>query len=131
VESAGAVGLVSQGGFGYLLKDRVLDVADFVEAAVRVGRGGSALDPKVVSSLVGGDATDGLAVLSAREREVLSLMAEGLTNSGIARRLVLTERTVEGHVRSVLMKLDLPASEDAHRRVLAVIAYLRAADATR
>jgi DNA-binding NarL/FixJ family response regulator len=131
VESAGAVGLVSQGGFGYLLKDRVLDVADFVEAAVRVGRGGSALDPKVVSSLVGGEATDGLAVLSAREREVLSLMAEGLTNSGIARRLVLTERTVEGHVRSVLMKLDLPASEDAHRRVLAVIAYLRAADATR
>jgi DNA-binding NarL/FixJ family response regulator len=131
VESAGAVGLVSQGGFGYLLKDRVLDVADFVEAAVRVGRGGSALDPKVVSSLVGGDATDGLAVLSAREREVLSLMAEGLTNSGIARRLVLTERTVEGHVRNVRMKLDLPASEDAHRRVLAVIAYLRAADATR
>jgi DNA-binding NarL/FixJ family response regulator len=131
VESAGAVGLVSQGGFGYLLKDRVLDVADFVEAAVRVGRGGSALDPKVVSSLVGGDATDGLAVLSAREREVLSLMAEGLTNSGIARRLVLTERTVEGHVRSVLMKLDLPASEDAHRRVLAVIAYLRAGEPTR
>jgi DNA-binding NarL/FixJ family response regulator len=131
VESAGAVGLVSQGGFGYLLKDRVLDVADFVEAAVRVARGGSALDPKVVSSLVGGEATDGLAVLSAREREVLSLMAEGLTNSGIARRLVLTERTVEGHVRSVLMKLDLPASEDAHRRVLAVIAYLRAAEPTR
>jgi DNA-binding NarL/FixJ family response regulator len=131
VESAGAVGLVSQGGFGYLLKDRVLDVADFVEAAVRVGRGGSALDPKVVSSLVGGEATDGLAVLSAREREVLSLMAEGLTNSGIARRLVLTERTVEGHVRSVLMKLDLPASEDAHRRVLAVIAYLRAGEPTR
>jgi DNA-binding NarL/FixJ family response regulator len=131
VESAGAVGLVSQGGFGYLLKDRVLDFADFVEAAVRVGRGGSALDPKVVSSLVGGEATDGLAVLSAREREVLSLMAEGLTNSGIARRLVLTERTVEGHVRSVLMKLDLPASEDAHRRVLAVIAYLRAGEPTR
>ena len=131
IESAGAVGLVSQGGFGYLLKDRVLDVADFLEAAVRVARGGSALDPKVVSSLVGGDATDGLAVLSEREREVLSLMAEGLTNSGIARRLVLTERTVEGHVRSVLMKLDLPASEDAHRRVLAVIAYLRAAEPTR
>ena len=131
VESAGAVGLVSQGGFGYLLKDRVLDVADFVEAAERVARGGSALDPKVVSSLVGGDADRRLAVLSAREREVLSLMAEGLTNSGIARRLVLTERTVEGHVRSVLMKLDLPAGEDAHRRVLAVIAYLRAAEATR
>ncbi len=131
VESAGAVGLVSQGGFGYLLKDRVLDVADFVEAAVRVARGGSALDPKVVSSLVGGEATDSLAVLSAREREVLSLVAEGLTNSAIARRLVLTDRTVEGHVRSVLMKLDLPANEDAHRRVLAVIAYLRADEPTR
>ena len=132
VEAAGAVGLVSQGGFGYLLKDRVLDVADFVEAAERVARGGSALDPQVVSSLVGGDAgPTRLAVLSGREREVLSLMAEGLTNSGIARRLVLTERTVEGHVRSVLMKLDLPAGEDAHRRVLAVIAYLRAAEPTR
>jgi DNA-binding NarL/FixJ family response regulator len=132
VESAGVVDLVSQGGFGYLLKDRVLDVADFVEAAERVARGGSALDPKVVSSLVGGErGTDGLAVLSAREREVLGLMAEGLTNSAIARRLVLTERTVEGHVRSVLMKLDLPAGEDAHRRVLAVIAYLRASEATR
>jgi DNA-binding NarL/FixJ family response regulator len=132
VESAGVVELVSQGGFGYLLKDRVLDVADFVEAAERVARGGSALDPKVVSSLVGGEAgSDGLAVLSAREREVLELVAEGLTNSAIARRLVLTERTVEGHVRSVLMKLDLPAGEDAHRRVLAVIAYLRRGEATR
>ena len=80
---------------------------------------------------MGGEATDGLAVLSAREREVLSLMAEGLTNSAIARRLVLTERTVEGHVRSVLMKLDLPGGEDAHRRVLAVIAYLRAAETQR
>jgi DNA-binding NarL/FixJ family response regulator len=131
VEAAGAVGLVSQGGFGYLLKDRVLDVADFLEAAVRVARGGSALDPKVVSSLVGGESADALDVLTAREREVLSLMAEGLTNSAIARRLVLTERTVEGHVRAVLMKLDLPAGDGAHRRVLAVIAYLRAADPTR
>ncbi len=131
VEAAGAVGLVSRGGFGYLLKDRVLDVADFLEAAERVARGGSALDPKVVSSLVGHDPGDGLAVLSAREREVLALMAEGLTNAAIARRLVLTERTVEGHVRSVLMKLDLPAGADAHRRVLAVIAYLRAAETTR
>ena len=124
VESAGAVGLVSQGGFGYLLKDRVLAVAEFVEAAERVASGGSALDPKVVASLVGGD-TDHLGVLTEREREVLSLMAEGLTNQAIARRLVLTERTVEGHVRNVLMKLDLPEGEDAHRRVLAVIAYLR------
>jgi DNA-binding NarL/FixJ family response regulator len=127
VASAGAVKLVSHGGFGYLLKDRVLDVAEFLEAAERVARGGSALDPKVVASLVGGEA-DALGMLTEREREVLSLMAEGLTNQAIARRLVLTERTVEGHVRSVLMKLDLPVSDDAHRRVLAVITYLRAAE---
>jgi DNA-binding NarL/FixJ family response regulator len=75
-----------------------------------------------------GSETDALGALTAREREVLSLMAEGLTNNAIARRLVLTERTVEGHIRSVLMKLDLPASEDAHRRMLAVITYLRAAE---
>jgi DNA-binding NarL/FixJ family response regulator len=126
VESAGAVDLVTTGGFGYLLKDRVLDVDDFLEAAQRVANGGSALDPHVVASLVGGE-RDALAALTDREREVLALMAEGLTNSAIARRLVLTERTVEGHVRSVLMKLDLPEGEDAHRRVLAVIAYLRSA----
>ncbi len=131
VQATGAVGLVSDGGFGYLLKDRVLDVADFVEAAERVARGGSALDPKVVSSLVGGDSADALDVLTEREREVLSLMAEGLTNGAIARRLVLTERTVEGHVRSVLMKLALPTSDDAHRRVLAVITYLRTGERTR
>ena len=128
IETSGAVGLVSQGGFGYFLKDRVLDVGEFLEAAQRVARGGSALDPRVVASLVGGQASDGLGELTEREREVLSLMAQGLTNQAIAGRLVLTERTVEGHVRSVLMKLDLPASEDAHRRVLAVIAYLRAAN---
>ena len=130
VESAGAVGLVSHGGFGYLLKDRVLDIAEFLEAAERVVRGGSALDPQVVASLVGGE-RDTLGALTDREREVLSLMAEGLTNNAIARRLVLTERTVEGHVRSVLTKLNLPAGEDAHRRVLAVIAYLDAADRAR
>ena len=130
VESTGAVGLVSQGGFGYLLKDRVLDVSEFLEAAERVARGGSALDPEVVGSLVGGE-RDALAALTDREREVLSLMAEGLTNNAIARRLTLTERTVEGHVRSVLMKLDLPTGDGAHRRVLAVIAYLRAADIKR
>jgi DNA-binding NarL/FixJ family response regulator len=130
VESTGAVGLVSQGGFGYLLKDRVLDVAEFLEAAERVARGGSALDPEVVASLVGGE-QDALAALTDREREVLSLMAEGLTNNAIARRLTLTERTVEGHVRSVLTKLDLPAGEDGHRRVLAVIACLRATDLSR
>lgn len=126
VESAGAVNLMTAGGFGYLLKDRVLDVDEFLEAAQRVANGGSALDPHVVASLVSGE-HDALAALSDREREVLALMAEGLTNSAIARRLVLTERTVEGHVRSVLMKLELPESADAHRRVLAVIAYLRSA----
>jgi len=126
VESAGAVDLVTAGGFGYLLKDRVLGVDEFLEAAQRVANGGSALDPHVVASLVGRE-RDALGALTDREREVLALMAEGLTNSAIARRLVLTERTVEGHVRSVLMKLDLPENADAHRRVLAVIAYLRSA----
>jgi DNA-binding NarL/FixJ family response regulator len=130
VEAAGAIGLVSQGGFGYLLKDRVLDVADFLEAAERVAKGGSALDPQVVASLLGRDSDHALAVLTPREKEVLSLMAEGLTNAAIARRLTLTERTVEGHVRSVLMKLDLPENAAAHRRVLAVIAYLRAVETT-
>jgi DNA-binding NarL/FixJ family response regulator len=130
VESTGAVGLVSRGGFGYLLKDRVLHVSEFLEAAERVARGGSALDPEVVASLVGGE-RDALGALTDREREVLSLMAEGLTNNAIARRLTLTERTVEGHVRSVLTKLDLPAGEDGHRRVLAVITCLRAADVPR
>ena len=127
VESAGAVDLVTTGGFGYLLKDRVLDVDEFLEAAQRVANGGSALDPHVVASLVGRE-RDALGALTDREREVLALMAEGLTNSAIARRLVLTERTVEGHVRSVLMKLDLPEGEGAHRRVLAVITYLRTAE---
>jgi DNA-binding NarL/FixJ family response regulator len=130
VEAAGAIGLVSQGGFGYLLKDRVLDVAEFLEAAERIANGGSALDPQVVASLLGRDSDHALAALTPREKEVLSLMAEGLTNSAIARRLTLTERTVEGHVRSVLMKLDLPESTGAHRRVLAVIAYLRAVETT-
>ena len=130
IESTGAVGLVSQGGFGYLLKNRVLDVAQFLQAAERVANGGSALDPQVVAALLGGQ-PDGLEALTDRETEVLSLMAEGLTNTAIARRLVLAERTVEGHVRSVLMKLDLPVNDDAHRRVLAVITYLRAADRDR
>jgi DNA-binding NarL/FixJ family response regulator len=115
--------LMTRGGFGYLLKDRVFDVPEFLAAAERVADGGSALDPAVVAALV---ATDGLAELTPREREVLEHMAEGLTNAGIARRLVLTDRTVEGHVRNVLMKLGLPDGADDHRRVLAVLAYLRA-----
>jgi DNA-binding NarL/FixJ family response regulator len=127
VEGRHAVALVSQGGFGYLLKDRVLGVDDFLDAARRVARGGSALDPAVVGSLVGSpEHADALAELTAREREVLGLMAEGLTNTGIAARLWLTERTVESHVRNVMMKLGLPTSDQDHRRVLAVLAYLHA-----
>jgi DNA-binding NarL/FixJ family response regulator len=129
VEASGAVDLVSESGFGYLLKDRVLDVGEFLDAAERTSRGGSALDPHVVATLVSPRPGQALADLSNREREVLSLMAEGLTNAGIARRLVLTERTVESHVRSVLMKLDLPDSENGHRRVLAVLAHLNSSQA--
>jgi DNA-binding NarL/FixJ family response regulator len=124
VEAAGAVHLVSHSGFGYLLKDRVLEVSEFMDAAERVGRGGSALDPKVVATLISSEPEVGTGDLTSREAEVLSLMAEGLTNAGIATRLVLTERTVETHVRNVLMKLDLPDGGDDHRRVLAVLAYL-------
>ena len=128
IETAYAVELVALGGFGYLLKDRVLAVGEFLDAAERVANGGSALDPKVVASfvLVRGE-DDPLAELTEREREVLGLMAEGLTNAGIAKRLYLSERTVEAHVRHVLTKLDLPESEDGHRRVLAVLAHLGAA----
>ena len=130
IETRNVVELVADGGgFGYLLKDRVLDVDDFLDAARRVSQGGSALDPQVVSRLLTAQAQDhedALAELTPREREVLGLMAEGRTNAGIARRLWLTEKTVETHVRSILMKLGLQVSEDDHRRVMAVLAYLRA-----
>jgi DNA-binding NarL/FixJ family response regulator len=127
IETTHAVELVALGGFGYLLKDRVLQVGEFLSAAERVAQGGSALDPKVVASLVSarGD-DDRLADLTKREHEVLELMAEGLTNAGIAKRLYLSERTVEAHVRHVLVKLNIPEREDAHRRVLAVLARLSA-----
>jgi DNA-binding NarL/FixJ family response regulator len=129
VETQHAVELVRLGGFGYLLKDRVLDVAEFLDAAERVAAGGSALDPKVVASLVAPAAGEGrLAELTERERDVLELIAEGLTNAAIGKRLFLSERTIEAHIRHVLMKLDIPQSEDGHRRVLAVLAYLDAAN---
>lgn len=117
--------LVSSGGFGYLLKDRVLDVADFLDALERVAAGGSALDPEVVARLIGRrDENDPLARLTPREREVLALMAEGRTNLGIARRLHLTARTVESHTGSIIGKLGLMASDEDHLRVLAVLAHL-------
>jgi DNA-binding NarL/FixJ family response regulator len=128
IETTHAVELVTLGGFGYLLKDRVLEVGEFLSAAERVANGGSALDPQVVGSLVGSIGEDNpLAELTEREREVLELVAEGLTNAGIAKRLYLSERTVEAHVRHVLMKLGIPEGEDDHRRVLAVLTHLRAA----
>ena len=125
IHAAGVVDLVSQRAFGYLLKDRVLDVEEFLDAAVRVADGGSALDPAIVASLVD-QRTEGVGRLTARVQEVLGLMAEGLTNAGIASRLVLTERTVESHARSVFMKLGLHGDGDGHRRVLAVLTYLSA-----
>jgi DNA-binding NarL/FixJ family response regulator len=113
-------------GVGYLLKDRVYDLADFVAAVKRVAEGGSALDPSVVSQLVGRRRRDDpLGALSAREREVLELMAEGLSNSAIAARVFLTDRGVEKHVTSIFQKLQLPVAADTHRRVLAVVAFLR------
>jgi DNA-binding NarL/FixJ family response regulator len=126
VDTTHAMGLVSRSGFGYLLKDRVLDVGDFLAAAQRVASGGSALDPQVVGALMAARQDDPLSPLSEREREVLALMAEGLANPAIARRLTVSERTVEGHVRHVLLKLGLAESDDGHRRVLAVLAFLRA-----
>ncbi len=116
------------GGFGYLLKDRVLDIAAFLGAARRVARGGRAIDPDVVAALVAAQRHEAvLAELTDRERQILGLMAEGLTNAGIARRLVLGERTVESHVTSVMRKLGLRSTTDDHRRVQAVVAFLRAA----
>ena len=128
IETRHSVELLGSGdGFGYLLKDRVLDVEDFLEAAERVARGGSALDPAVVAALVTpATRDDPLRELTPREREVLGLIAEGRSNASIARRLWLTEKTVETHVRSILMKLGVAANVDDNRRVLAVLAFLRA-----
>ena len=124
VESRLTVHLVAGGRFGYLLKDRVLDVDEFIAALDRVAAGGSALDPEVVARLMVGNRS-ALQELTPREREVLGLMAEGLSNAGVAHRLVLTERTVETHVSRILTKLGLAESANTdHRRVLAVLRYL-------
>jgi len=129
VEEAYALELVgdSQGGVGYLLKDRVADVDRFVEAVRRVAEGGSALDPEVVAQLLGRRRRDDpLQEITPREREVLELMAEGRSNAAIAGQMVVTERAVEKHVTNIFAKLGLAAKPDSHRRVLAVLAYLRA-----
>jgi DNA-binding NarL/FixJ family response regulator len=116
----------SAAGLGYLLKDRVGDIDAFVDAVRRVGDGGSALDPEVVSRLLGRHRrSDPLEGITPREREVLGLMAEGRSNRAIAEALVVTERAVEKHVTSIFGKLGLPPTQDDHRRVLAVLAYLR------
>ncbi len=129
IETRYAAQLLAEGaaGVGYLLKDRVADVGEFVEALKRVASGGTALDPEVVSQLLGASRRLGsIAVLSAREKDVLSLMAEGRSNLAIANELVISEGTVEKHVANIFTKLDLPESQSDHRRVLAVLRFLGA-----
>jgi DNA-binding NarL/FixJ family response regulator len=128
VETKHALDLFSERpeGFGYLLKDRVLAVDDFLDAVRRVAAGGTAIDPEVVGQLMGRRRQrDPLEALTPREREVLGLMAEGLSNRGICERLVLSPKTIETHVNSIFMKLNLAPAPDDHRRVLAVLAFLR------
>jgi DNA-binding NarL/FixJ family response regulator len=129
VEHTYAAELLSQagdsGGVGYLLKDRVLDVGDFVDAVRRVASGGTALDPEVVAQLLGNRGGHRLDVITPRELDVLKLMAEGRSNAGIAEALVLTVGAVEKHIASIFQKLQLPPSDTDHRRVLAVLAYLQ------
>ncbi len=131
VHTEHAVELLAGGQrIGYLLKDRVEDVTEFVQSLQRVADGGAVIDPALIQDLVRarpGD--DSFARLSARERQVLALMAEGRSNAGIARQIWVAESTVEKHVHSILGKLDLPDSTDDHRRVLAVLAYLTSAEA--
>jgi DNA-binding NarL/FixJ family response regulator len=129
VEPHHAIQLLQDGasGIGYLLKDRVADVAEVVDAVRRVAGGGSVIDPEVVAQLVGRRrARNPIQELSEREREVLALMAEGRSNQAICERLFLSPKTVEGHVHSIFTRLDLHAAPDDHRRVLAVLAFLRA-----
>ena len=129
VEQTYAVELLADGGggVGYLLKERIADPADFVEAVRRVADGGTAMDPEVVAQLVARRGRSGLGELTPREREVLELMAEGRSNAAIAESLVVTEGAVEKHVSNIFGKLGLTSSEGAHRRVLAVLAFLRSA----
>ncbi|MGE5286298.1 MAG: response regulator transcription factor [Micromonosporaceae bacterium] len=127
IETRYASQLLADGaaGVGYLLKDRVADVAEFTDALVRVATGGTALDPEVVSQLLRASRrTDGVATLTPREREVLALMAEGRSNAGIAAALVVSPSVIEKHVASIFGKLGLPPSEADNRRVLAVLRYL-------
>ncbi|MEA2154883.1 MAG: hypothetical protein QOE11_1023 [Solirubrobacteraceae bacterium] len=130
LESAYAVRLLEDGGAGcgYLLKDRVGDLQEFAASVRRVAAGGSVVDPQVIAALVARPAgRDGeLDDLTARELEILGLMAEGRSNAGICERLVLSQRTVESHVRTIFQKLELVPADDDHRRVLAVLTYLRA-----
>jgi DNA-binding NarL/FixJ family response regulator len=128
VEVEHALELLAGGrGIGYLLKSRVTDIDEFIGSLQRVAKGGSVVDPALVAELVAArHRDDPLEVLSMREQEVLALMAEGRSNAGIARRLWVTEGTVEKHVRSILTKLSLAETDDDHRRVLAVLAYLEA-----
>jgi DNA-binding NarL/FixJ family response regulator len=128
VEIETAIDLLEGGrGIGYLLKSRVMKVADVIDALERVAEGGSVVDPALVQELVANrHRDDPLARLTRRERDVLALMAEGQSNNGIAKRLVVTEGAVEKHVRSILGKLRLPATQEGHRRVLAVLIYLAA-----
>ncbi len=124
VEIGPAADLLGHPAFGYLLKDRVLDIREFVDTCERISRGGSALDPKIVAALIAGNEVSPLGQLSERERQVLALMAEGLSNAAIADRLVLSARTVEAHVAHLLAKLDISDSQETNRRVLAVLAWL-------
>jgi len=127
VEARSALRLFSERreGFGYLLKDRVLDIDDFLDAVRRVGRGGTAIDPDVVAQLLGHRRPDDpVQELTEREREVLALMAEGRSNRGIGQKLFLSPKTIEMHINHIFRKLALEATTDAHRRVLAVLAYL-------